>query len=459
MYIAKNQLQMDWLETPSKNVSIAFDIVYLLLIFYMPLKKVSMGNTHSSLEIFNPSHINIYKKLLQIQDPGTRVQMIQTLLAGHEYAQAARMAGVYSHLLAYVARVNAREKPAPLPGEQQVRQAELPSTQIQTFKRSSLETLKPSAYVAKGRSNEKALNYFQNCLLVLGLEEEVALTEEYLRSAYKKAAVRTHPDKGGSEQEFEAVTRAYAYLTDILRRINGGRAKEGVVEAPTHLKDSRQNDSKDWEMIDPVRLNPKKLDLNAFNTMFEKTRIPDPDEEGYGDWLKTADGPAKGPTFGGNFNRDVFNRTFESEAKKQGSSAALTVTVPQAMVLAPTYGVEIGRGASGDYTAPAGGQMKYTDLRRAYTTDNTFSSQVAGVQVDTRSFDTYSESRKRAPVPLNNSEMEAIQDAEKFQERRENERKLRAAQELVQADEYFKRMKQVVLTDGQSLRKSDRFKP
>ena len=413
-----------------------------------------MGNTHSSLEIFDPSHINIYKKLLQIQDPNTRVKMIQTLLAGNEYVQSARLAGVYSHLLAYVARVTAREKPAPLPGEQSAQV----STQMQTFKQRAPEN--PSSYVAKGRSNEKAMNYFQNCLLVLGLEEEVALTEESLRGAYKKAAVRTHPDKGGSEQEFEAVTRAYAYLTEILRRIHGGRKKEGVVDAPNQLSDSRQKESKDWEMIQPVRLNPKKLDMNAFNTMFEKTRIPDPDEEGYGDWLKTADGAAKGPTFSGGFNRDVFNRTFESEATKQGSSGALATVVPQAMVLAPTYGVELGRGAPGDYTAPAGGQMKYTDLRKAYTTENTFSNQVAGVQVDSRSFDMYSESRKRAPEPLKSSEMEAIQEAERFQEKRENDRKIRAAQEMVQADEYFKRMKQIVLTDGGGAqRRSDRFKP
>jgi hypothetical protein len=194
--------------------------------------------------------------------------------------------------------------------------------------------------------------------------------------------------------------------------------------------------------------------------MFEQTRIPDPDEDGYGDWLKTeGGGKASGQTFSGKFNRDVFNRTFESEAKKQGASTSITNLTPQAMILAPTYGVEIGRGASGDYTAPAGGQMKYTDLRKAYTTESTFSSQVAGVQVDTRSFDVYSESRKRAPEPLKSSEMEAIQDSERFQERREQERKIRAAQELVQADDYFKRMKQIVLTDGTSQRKSDRFKP
>ena len=432
-----------------------------------------MGNIHTSLEMFEPSHISIYKKLLQIKDPATRVQMIQTLLAGSEYVQSARRAGVYSHLLAYMARVNARERPAPLPGEtsyqqqqpqqqqpqQQQPQQQQPQqqNQIQSYQ---AQTTNPVAYVTKYRGNEKAMNYFQNCLLVLGLEEEVALTEEDLRKAYKKAAVKVHPDKGGTEQEFEAVTRAYAYLTDILKRIHGGRAKEGVVQEPSKLNDSRKAESKEWEMVQPVRLNPKKLDMNAFNTIFEKTRVPDPDEEGYGDWLKGGDDAKNGPNFGGKFNRDVFNRTFEEESKKRAMAggSALSAVVPQALTLAPGHGVEIGRGASEDYTAPAGGNMRYTDLKRAYTIDSTFSNQVANVPVESRSFDKYAESRKKAPTALNDAEMEAIQAADKFQQRQEQQRSLRAAQEMVHADQYFQRMKQVVLMDGAtSMKKSERY--
>jgi len=232
-----------------------------------------MGNTHTTLEMFDPSHVSIYKKLLQISDPTIRVQMIQTLLSGNEYVQSARRSGVYSHLLAYIARVNARERPAPLPGETAYQQVvkQPAAEQIQAYKPPVATS--PVTYVTKHRSNEKAMNYFQNCLLVLGLEEEVALTEDDLRKAYKKAAVKVHPDKGGTEQEFEAVTRAYAYLTDILKRIHGGRTKEGVIQEPSKLQDTRKAESKDWEMVQPVRLNPKKLDMNAFNTIFEKTRI------------------------------------------------------------------------------------------------------------------------------------------------------------------------------------------
>lgn len=415
-----------------------------------------MGNTQSgSAQTFDKSHIRIYQKLLHISSPHTRAQMIQTLLAGTEYVQSAKNAGIYSHLLNYMARVNAREPVPLLPGEQTLKEMQAAAPTANTIINVKPVLSSPSAKVAKGRSNEKALSYFQNCLLVLGLEEEVALTEDTLRSAYKKAALKAHPDKGGSEQEFEAVTRSFAYLTEILKRIHGGRTTAGVVEAPTALKDSRQNDSKDWSMVEPVRLNPKKLDINVFNQMFEQTRIPDPDDEGYGDWLKKEGETKTGPNFGGKFNRDVFNQAFNDEARARGSSTA--VTVPQAMTLAPNHGVELGRGATGDYTAPANAQMKYTDLRNAYTTESAFTHQVSNVNIEARSFDSYSGSRKKAPEPLNDREMQAIQEAEAFQARKEKERSIRAAEELTMADKYFAKMKQLVLTEGtQNGRKGNR---
>jgi curved DNA-binding protein CbpA len=308
---------------------------------------------------------------------------------------------------------------------------------------------RPSAHIMKGRRNEKALNYFQKCLEVLGLTEEVALTEEALKKAYKRVALKAHPDKGGTEEEFEAITRAHAYLGEILLRIKGGRKKEGVVEAPEALQDTRKDESKQWEMVEPVRLNPKKLDMNAFNQMFEQTRIPDPEEDGYGDWLKGADGPAAGPKFGGKFNRDVFNQAFEEEAaKRRAQGGQVTVRQPEALTLAPMSGVELGRGGGGNYTAAVGSSMKFTDLKNAYTSENMITNQVSDVRVEARSFDQYSSSRKQAPAPLSNQEMAGVIAAEAAAAKREEQRRLRAAQEDSLGAQYFERMKRLVITNN-----------
>ena len=377
---------------------------------------------------------------------------------------SARLAGVYSHLLAYIARTQAGERPAALPGEmamsavvQQQRQSAVVQqpaqasphrgTQIVDFAPPAIQQ-RPGAQVMKGRRNEKALNYFQVCLEVLGLEEEVALTEESLKKAYKRVALKAHPDKGGNEEDFEAITRAHAYLGEILLRIKGGRKKEGKVEAPDALQDSRTTASKEWEMVEPVRLNPKKLDLNAFNQMFEQTRIPDPEEDGYGDWLKGADGPESGPKFGGKFNRDVFNQAFEEEAKKRRSQGQdLALRQPEALTLAPNAGVELGRTGGGGFTAAANANLKFTDLRNAYTSENMITNQVSDVRVESRSFEQYSSSRKAAPTPLSNAEMAGVAAAEAAAARREEQRRLRAAQEDSLGAQYFERMKRLVITN------------
>jgi curved DNA-binding protein CbpA len=413
-----------------------------------------MGNVQA---VQSSSHIRIYKDLLKIQNPLTRTEMIRTLLAGQEYVTSARIAGIYSHLLAYISRVEAGQRPAPLPGEmamnavtpkaahvqQLPEQRQLPQQQLTSY---TTGTQGPSAHIMKGRRNEKALNYFQKCLEVLGLEEEVALTDESLKKAYKRVALRAHPDKGGSEQEFEAITRAHAYLGEILLRIQGGRTKASVVEAPTKLQDSRATESNQWKMVEPVRLNPQKLDINAFNKMFEQTRIPDPEEDGYGDWLKAPDA-ASAKTFSGKFNRDVFNQAFEEDARRRPVSQDLALRQPEALTLSPTNGVELGR-QGGNYTAAANANLKYTDLKNAYTVENTITNQVAGVNVESRSFDAFSAGRKKAPEPLSNSEMAGIAAAEAAATRREEQRRVRAAQEDSLAGHYFERMKRLVITNG-----------
>jgi curved DNA-binding protein CbpA len=423
-----------------------------------------MGNQAS---LFQESHVRIYTKLLNVRAPSARVQVLQTLLAGPEYVEAAKRAGIYAHLLAYVGRVRNGEIPGPLPWEAQaaavqpqsqyraVPQAQQAQQHMQQQQIQAYQAPKqtPATIVLRGESNqgERAHNYFQACLLVLGLEEEVALTDEALRTAYKRAAVRAHPDKGGSEEAFEAVSRAYAYLGDILLRIQGGRKKQGVVEAPSVLSGQRQEAAKEFEHVQPVKLNPKKLDMNLFNQMFEQNRLPDPESEGYGDWLKSAD-TKQGPAFSGKFNRDVFNSMFEQDARQRGASTALTVTQPEAMVMAPSMGTEIGRTYTGSYTAPANASLKYTDLKAAYTTENTFSHKVAGVNIESRNFEAFAAQRKKAPDPLKDYELEAIAQAERAQARAEEQRQLRAAQEGQAATQHFERMKRLVLMDVKDAR-------
>lgn len=429
-----------------------------------------MGQVQSQLD---PTHVGIYKKLIAIQNPQTRLQMIDTLLGDPGIVKSAKLGGIYGAMLQYAAAVRHGGAIPLLPGEagakphQQATPQQLqyhpqafqtpsrPTNQIIPTVQSNND---PYQQVSKPKRSEKALNFFSACLRVLNIQEEVALTEEMLKSAYKKAVIRAHPDKpGGSKEAFDAVTRAYAYLMDILRLIKGSQTKGGAggeaVPGLDTVHEQRKSAATEWQMpAEPVKLNPKNLNMTVFNQMFEQTRIPDPDEDGYGDWLKGEGGAAgkmKGAKkFSEDFNREVFNRMFEEEAQSQGrGSGAITAYHPQEMTLAVGMGVELGRGRPTDYTAAPNSKQQFTDLRAAYTTENTVSNQIQGVRVDNRDFNSYKAQRERAPDAYNQQEMEALQAYERQKAAQEEQRRLRAAQEQTSARDYFERMKQLVITE------------
>lgn len=442
-----------------------------------------MGNSQSAVD---PVHLRIYANIIQIRDPIKRIQMINTCLASIEYVSSAKRSGVYSYLLNYVAIVNSGGKAPLLPGEQQGL-AQQQQTQIvpralqpnftnsgigathpslinsptaSSYSKNSTQIIThtdntPSWKVITDTPKQKAMTYFASCLEVLNIQEEVALTDETLKAAYKKMALRAHPDKGGSEEYFEAVTRAYAYLTEILKHMRGGKRDfNGRVEAPTSLNVSRDAEAEKWKHNEPVRLNAKNLDMNAFNKLFEQTHIPDPDSDGYGDWLKSGDSKTStGPKFSGQFNRDVFNRMFDDEARKnqRGSNSLIVHPGEMALTLNPTSGVSYVGEKVESYTAATGSKFQFTDLRGAYTSESTISDKVANVQVGERNLEQYRASREKAPDPFSQSELHSIREFESRQKQQDEMRERRRAEMAVRNQNYFDQMKRMVITDGVDL--------
>jgi len=425
-----------------------------------------MGNNLSLAAQVPEAHVRIYRNILQIQSPQTRLQMLETVLSGPEYVASVKQAGLYGPVLSYISAIR-RGDPAILPGEQS-RPAQ---QQVQhysdggqgrpqnVFTRTGPVTQQNQVIHHSGDpgAHTKAITFFSQCLQILGLEEEVALNEEALKAAYKKASLRAHPDKGGSEKAFDEVTRAYAYLGEILRRVRGGRSEMVNVteESPARLAAAREDRSEAWKLNEPVKLNPKSLNMDVFNKVFEETRLPDPDGDGYGDWLKdpSSGATAPGNKFNGKFNRSVFNEAFEGEIKSRaqqqngGQARSLAMRQPQALVMAPTMGIELGRERPEDFTGANLNGLKYTDLRKAYTEESTFSHQVADVQVSNKSFDAAASERKAAPRPLSAEEMESVQEGERYMAQRQAQQATRISEEDRRISEHFEKMKRYVITN------------
>lgn len=444
-----------------------------------------MGNTSS----IDPVHVRMYSNMIQIHDPMKRIQIINTCISSMEYVNSAKRSGVYSYLLHYISTVQSGGNPPLLPGEPKEsrepvyipshmgphmgpgathpslinatsshynQDARLQDTRLQDNRlqdarlqdnRLTISNHEPAWKVITETPKQKAISYFSSCLEVLGIQEEIALNEESLKKAYKRMALKAHPDKGGSEEYFEAVTRAYAYLTEILSIMKSRKKNKDV---DSNIRYTREQDAKQWEyQKEPVRLNAKNLDMNAFNKLFEQTHMPDPDSDGYGDWLKSEDKEAHAPTFKGEFNRDVFNRMFNEETKKSAKSTNLIVHPGQmALTLNPTSGVDLIGDRPDTYTAAPNSRFQFTDLRGAYTSESTITDKVSNVAVENRSFDQYRANREKAPDPFTNTEMHGIREFERRQMQLDEMRERKRAEMSVRNQQYHDRMKQMVITDG-----------
>ena len=457
----------------------------------------------------HPKHVGIYNKILQLKVPVTRVQIIETVLLDSEVKQSAQRTGVYGPLLQYIASVRSG-RPIMLPGEAPATttpsafqplptafsqgSALPPPIQIQNHRgperggntsdqyqqqlalRNNGGNVQggggwanqdPFKVVQKSNRSEKALNFFTACLRVLGIQEEVALTDSTLKKAYKKAALKAHPDKGGSDAALDAVTRSYAYLSEVLTVVEGRKMGKGKAVSGTEISEQRKTpanmneammmrdrESSAWNMgggagggesTAPIKLNPKNLDMNAFNALFEKMKLPDPENDGYGDWLKGNGGEGSGPAFSGKYNRDVFNRMFTEHTVRDGEQYDNGGN-PESLNLAPTFGTEIG-GHSSEHTSAFDSSLGYTDLKSAYTKHNTISNQVANVRVEDRNLESYRASRERGPDPFSAEERRRQEDWERHQKEKERQRQIRAAEQQMAVSSHFERLKQYAIVD------------
>jgi hypothetical protein len=67
--------------------------------------------------------------------------------------------------------------------------------------------------------------------------------------------------------------------------------------------------------------------------------------------------------------------------------------------------------------------------------------------VEERRLDTYKASREKAPDPYNDAEMRQLQQSEMMLKQREEMRQRRAAERGVVENEYFERMKRLVINE------------
>lgn len=477
-----------------------------------------MGQGASS---HDPRHVRIWQNLDSLTADKARLQMLDALMVGPEYVTAARRAGIYADLLGWVAATRRGEYykwPTPYaPASQRAAPPMLPPPQIPRGTPASFlppPTLtrevggsKPQLQISEfgmpapapfrpptarppapsklsAASNalatipppKRALDVLHESYFLLGIDDSKPLTHETLRSAYKRAAIKAHPDKGGKAEDFDAVNRAFLYLEEVLNKLLPKTAADGADPRFTMkvTPESALRARGDYvagstaaapegalriEDAPQIALNPKKLDMTLFNKLFEENKLPDPDGDGYGDWLKSSTG-RNDMAAGGvkNISKDTFNRVFEESARKAtGGGAELgKFKAPEDLVLSPGFGTLIGADKA-QFTKATGSMsdgrgLAYTDLMHAYGDGATFSQEVADTGMlgyakeaalpgRARTMEDAEREYGTTPAAMSPEQAAAVAAIERARELAEAQRRQRVAARDIDAEAVHNRLK------------------
>jgi hypothetical protein len=178
------------------------------------------------------------------------------------------------------------------------------------------------------------------------------LSEESLKSA-KQIVLKIHPDKSRLDSKyFLFFSKAYKRLYSIYEFQNKSTQK-------TYKDEDFFDESNKTILYNMFEKNknikePKNFN-NWFNQAFEKHRIDNPIEQGYGDWLKSDEGFI---SVSENVSKGNMNEIFEQKKKQ---IQAVTVYTGVTDMFASTFGGSLLDGG-GDFSTET-----YTDLRQAYT--------------------------------------------------------------------------------------------
>jgi curved DNA-binding protein CbpA len=424
-----------------------------------------MGNVPSH-------HLRIWNELTQIENDATRLKMVETLLIVPEYVQALKRVGLFGDVAVWTTAVKRGQwaewpqyaPPAAAPTRPKV----APNTRE-----------KVSNAITKTAPARKAMDYLHEAYDLLGLSDDEPLTLEVLKAGYKRRAILVHPDKpGGNAEDFDALTKAYLYLQEVYNKLIPKAARKDTSTPVTMAQAKKYRNDPSLPVFDdgsegislvvrdpnapvtrapaqaesaPVLLNPKKLDMNVFNQLFEQNRLPDPEhDDGYGDWLTSQEASEQKKGSGslrGKFNLDVFNKTFESDASASTAGKKNTIVKynsPDALILSPTA-VVLGGEKPSEYTSPAGAGLQYTDLKAAYSTRTTFSQDVSNVKVGSKSIAQAKAEREKDPGPVSPEEQKHLEDLRLRAEQMERARVMRLSSRDADAGLYTEKLKQRLL--------------
>jgi len=330
---------------------------------------------------------------------------------------------------------------------------------IEKEKESFYEKQKTTESQFQDELKEFELKY--NPFRILHLEYNA--TEDDVKKAYRKFSLKYHPDKPtGDAKKFMMITQAYVYLLQKIKEMTGNKShREMQKEAQDYFEEMdkkkaerKQHDSQQSgggrrgeEDLDRMEIGEKNFNVDQFNKIFEKNKLPSTWDKGYGGgWGDDSDKEDE-VVMNKKFSMDVFNSVFDEQKKKKiekkPERQIMIIDEPQPQLLNNLGFEELGQGDINDFTNDRViSDMNFTDYKMAYTKNNVLEYDDKFNRGDYKNIDHLVRERTNMNFEASLEEKEKIKRRELLEKKKEEERIINMMNFDRIADEYAKRTNQ-----------------
>lgn len=186
---------------------------------------------------------------------------------------------------------------------------------------------------------------------------------EQIKVAYKKLALKYHPDRGGNSEDFQILTKAYLSLVEDYKKKEVAKNYMDLKNSSSEYMEDQQNNPKQ-----NINMNNENFNLKLFNKIYMENRISDPNDEGYDNWIKKSDNEQEETQlFSDKFNINVFNSVFENSKNSNNTQDIVEYKdpIPTNINNELAYN-NLGEGNIKDFSGGSN-SLNYTDLKYAHT--------------------------------------------------------------------------------------------
>ena len=275
---------------------------------------------------------------------------------------------------------------------------------------------------------------------ILGISKQY--DESMLKKAYLKKAMKAHPDRGGSKDEFQKVSIAYTVLKKKLK-------EKQQIHSHHELRDNAKSfmNSQPTQQIS----TGDNFDVKVFNKIYDENRIEDAYDDGYGSWMKeSSNDNGQQKMFQGEFNKDMFNHEFQKykqEQKQKMGSQIVQYEEPLVRISMKNQDslATLGQGKITNFSGETNG-LGFSDYKAAFTTDTTLIDE-GSVDINGRANSIKGVERERANISYKMSaqDQQRVAYQEALQQKQERARLQRLQVYDQKGEDMYNRVHQMLL--------------